>query len=315
MKNTKAKNHLLNILNYLIPDFIFRRKLEKTLNSLSEDEKEYIFDRVNYYNRVNEEFETDDSFQTIKEFKKSPKKTRFFDLYKYLRYFNQNLKIATFLGDIIDDVAVPTLLKARHINNNNNKFVLMNLGRARHFIYVDDQLNFEDKKDMIVWRGAAYRPHRKEMVQKFHNHPMCDIGQTNKPKEDTPWEKERMSIDEQLQYKFILSIEGNDVATNLKWIMSSNSLAFMTKPKYDSWFMEERLIPGYHYVLVKDDYSDMEEKMKYYSQHKDEALAIIKNAQEYMEQFRDMKREDLISLLVLKKYFECSNQMKIRGAR
>jgi len=304
MINSKVKNHLLNTLNFLIPDFIFRKKLEKTLNSLAEDEKEYVFDRVNYYNRLNEKFQIDDSFQTIKEFKGNQKKTRFFDLYKYLRYFNKNLKIATFLGDIIDKLNVPTLLKARHINDNNDKFVLMNLGRARHFIYVDDQLKFEDKKDMIVWRGAAYRPHRREMVQNFYDHPMCDIGQTNKPKEDVPWEKKRMTIEDQLKYKFILSIEGNDVATNLKWIMSSNSLAFMIKPKYDSWFMEERLIPGHHYVLIKDDYSDMEEKMKYYSQHTDESLAIIKNAQDYMEQFRDMKREDLISLLVLKKYFE-----------
>jgi hypothetical protein len=151
------------------------------------------------------------------------------------------------------------------------------------------------------------------MVQNFYDHPMCDIGQTNKPKEDVPWEKKRMTIEDQLKYKFILSIEGNDVATNLKWIMSSNSLAFMIKPKYDSWFMEERLIPGHHYVLIKDDYSDMEEKMKYYSQHTDESLAIIKNAQDYMEQFRDMKREDLISLLVLKKYFEYSNQVNETG--
>ena len=47
-----------------------------------------------------------------------------------------------------------------------------------------------------------------------------------------------------LNYKFILAIEGYDVATNLKWIMSSNSLAVMPRPTYATWFMEGTLIPG-----------------------------------------------------------------------
>jgi len=72
-----------------------------------------------------------------------------------------------------------------------------------------------------------------------------------------------MTIDEQLEYKFILSLEGNDVATNLKWIMSSNSLAFMPRPKYETWFMEGNLVPNHHYILIKDDYSDLEERLKY----------------------------------------------------
>jgi hypothetical protein len=68
--------------------------------------------------------------------------------------------------------------------------------------------------------------------------------------------------------------------------------------------MEGLLIPNYHYVLLKDDYSDLEEKVRYYSENIEEANSIIKNGQEYLHQFKDDKREDLISLLVVKKYFE-----------
>jgi len=64
------------------------------------------------------------------------------------------------------------------------------------------------------------------------------------------------------------------------------------------------LIPNYHYVLLKDDYSDLEEKVRYYSENIEEANSIIKNAQEYLSQFKDDKREDLISLLVVEKYFK-----------
>lgn len=85
-----------------------------------------------------------------------------------------------------------------------------------------------------------------------------------------------MSITDQLKYKFVISLEGNDVATNLKWIMLSNSVCFMRKPRVESWFMEGSLIPNHHYVLLDDEFSDLEDKIDYYSKHTDKALAIIK---------------------------------------
>ena len=100
-----------------------------------------------------------------------------------------------------------------------------------------------------------------------------------------------MTIDEQLDYKFILSLEGNDVATNLKWIMSSSSLAVMPRPKYETWFMEGTLVPNYHYILIKDDYSDLEERLKYYIVNTAEALEIVRNANEYVNQFRNKKEK------------------------
>ena len=54
---------------------------------------------------------------------------------------------------------------------------------------------------------------------------------------------------------------------------------------------------------VKPDFSDLEEKMDYYTAHPDEAQAIINHAHEYVEQFKDKQREDIISLMVLDKYF------------
>jgi RNase adaptor protein for sRNA GlmZ degradation len=71
--------------------------------------------------------------------------------------------------------------------------------------------------------------------------------------------------------------------------------------------MEGRLIPNYHYIEVKDDFSDLEERMNYYIEHPEEAEAIIRHAHEYVEQFFDKRRERLISLLVLKKYFDITN--------
>ena len=122
------------------------------------------------------------------------------------------------------------------------------------------------------------------------------------------WTKPHISMYDHLNYKFILAIEGYDVATNLKWIMSSNSLAVMPRPTYETWFMEGTLIPGYHYVEIRPDYSDLEERMRYYIEHPDEAEAIIAHAHEYVAQFRDRRREKIISLLVLQNYFRRTGQ-------
>ena len=137
----------------------------------------------------------------------------------------------------------------------------------------------------------------------YFDHKLCDLGQINSNTDHDHWIKKKISIEVHLKYKFILCIEGVDVATNLKWVMSSNSIAVMAKPKIESWFMEKQLIANYHYIEIKDDYSDLEEKLTFYINNLDECLRIIKNANTYVNQFKDSKREKLISLLVLEKYF------------
>ena len=61
-------------------------------------------------------------------------------------------------------------------------------------------------------------------------------------------------------------------------------------------------------VEIRPDYSDLEERMRYYIEHPDEAEAIIAHAHEYVAQFRDRRREKIISLLVLQNYFRRTGQ-------
>lgn len=72
--------------------------------------------------------------------------------------------------------------------------------------------------------------------------------------------------------------------------------------------MEGTLIPDYHYIAIKPDFSDLEERLQYYTEHRDEALRIIENAHRYIEPFKNEQREKLIALLVLQKYFSCTGQ-------
>jgi len=73
--------------------------------------------------------------------------------------------------------------------------------------------------------------------------------------------------------------------------------------------MEGRLKADHHYVLLNDDYSDLDEKISYYTKNKDEALNIIQNANRFVQPFKDKEQEELISLLVMHKYFQLSGQV------
>ncbi|MDF5377372.1 glycosyl transferase family 90, partial [Vibrio parahaemolyticus] len=199
--------------------------------------------RVNYYNKCETPFSVDSreqSYSTIDTFKKTKGWTYFFDLRQVVRYFPSSFAFNYINGDVTHIPNVPSFIKSRPIFGNNQNSVVLKLNQVRHFKFIDDPVRYQDKKDMVAWRGVGFQPHRKKVIHAFYNHPQCNIGQT-RPVEGKPWEKGFMSIEEQLQYKFLLCIEGNDVATNLKWAMSSNSLVIMSKPKCETWFMEGKL--------------------------------------------------------------------------
>ena len=90
--------------------------------------------------------------------------------------------------------------------------------------------------------------------------------------------------------------------------MSSNSLCVMPKPKYETWFMEGKLVKDFHYIEVEDDFSNAEEKIKFYSKNIDKSLKIMENAHDYVQQFKNRKLEKLVSILVLDKFFKKSDQ-------
>ena len=187
---------------------------------------------------------------------------------------------------------------------------LLNMEKIRHFTFINDPYAFESKIPKLFYRGAIYQAHRTRFFEKYFNHPRCDLGHTGSKSIHNAWQKPKISIAKHLPYKFLLSLEGNDVASNLKWIMSSNSLAIAPKMKFETWFMEGRLKGGEHFVEISEDYSDLEEKLEYFATHPREAQDIIHNAHEYVAQFSDKKRETIISLLVLEKYFYYTGQIK-----
>ena len=309
-KNNHFIYYLKNFLSYSLPDFLYQSYLSTELKKISNYDENDIMNRVNYYNKLENITNLCENKVLLKDFQlkeinKFRPTTHFFDTYKYSRYFSKDNFISLLFGDNISIPVCPSIVKSRPILKNNENAILLKLNALRHFMFVNDKKKIDSKKDMLVGRCAIYQPQRIKFWEIYFGHPMCNLGQTSlNPIFNEKWMTPNMSIAEHLNYKFILCLEGNDVATNLKWVMSSNSLAVMPKPKYETWLMEGKLIPDFHYIEIKDDYSDLIEKLNYYIKNTAEAIKISENANKFIRQFQDKQKEKLISLLVLKKYFD-----------
>ena len=311
MNKSKCTYYLLNILAILVPKFIYRNQAKNLLASATDAEKEELQARVNYYNKCTKPFTVLNSknkgYAQVGTFRDMDPSSYFFDARQVMRCFAPKFTFNYIFGDVCHIPNSPSFVKSRPTKGNNQNSVILKLGQIRHFQFIDDPTNYEHKKDMVAWRGAAYQEHRRQAVESLYNNTRCNIGQTA-PIAGNPWEKPFMSRKEQLGYKFLLALEGNDVATSLKWMMSANSVVLMTKPTYETWFMEGLLEADVHYVEIKADYSDLNDKVDYYLAHNEKALQIIANAHNWVMQFQDKRKEHLISLMVANKYFELSGQ-------
>lgn len=314
-----------HVLKMTIPDYFYRVRLKKSIDKLTQHrDKAYIEERVNYYNKLSgktepilQETYIENKFRyliyrgKLSDYKMSYfHKAYFFDAREFTRWFNPKLWWQYCPGDVYFTPDSPMIVKSRLLTEDNQNSVIMKLDKLRHFMYVKDKIPFTAKKDMVIFRGKIRKSRiRTKFLQMYVNHPMCDCGVIGDidgmPLE---WKAAKKTIREHLEYKFIMALEGNDVASNLKWVMSSNSIAIMTRPTCETWFMEGKLIPDYHYIEIKDDLSNLEEKITYYIEHPQEAQQIINHAHEYVKQFQNNKRERLISLLVLDKYFKATGQ-------
>ncbi|MBR7003252.1 MAG: lipopolysaccharide A protein [Neisseriaceae bacterium] len=278
-------------------------EIEAEYRRLPENEQRQISQRVDYYNKLNQIHTISGNLGFVGSFKNPQASAYFYDIAQYLRYFPENTPFAYEFGDVTHIPPQPAFVKSRPIAGDNQNSVVLKLDSVRHFYTLPDRLTWQEKKPLLVWRGAAHQPQRLAFLERFHDNALCDVKCIHKKSQGKPYHGEFMSIANQLHYQFILSIEGNDVATNLKWIMASQSLAFMTRPKYETWLMEGLLQADVHFVHLQDDYADLEEKLLFYQKNPQAAQKIVANANQWMSQFFNKKQELITSVLVMKKYF------------
>lgn len=254
----------------------------------------------------------------------------FYDSYEWTRYFPDTYEWNYEFSDVNYYLTTPAITKTRPIDSRvqapleskanistkthatppltNRTSILLQLEKHRHFSFIHDPIPYEQKRDLLFFRGACPQEHRSRFLHQYFSHPLCDLGHTGGADEHPAYTKPKIPKKEHLHYKFLLSLEGNDVASNLKWILGSNSLCIMPKPRYESWFMEEKLEANVHYALLDDDYGNLDSLLEFFIAHPKDAQEIIHNAHKYCAYFQNPRIEEACNLLVLRKYFYLSGQ-------
>ena len=215
-------------------------------------------------------------------------------------------KVIMVPGDVSHPFKVPIVCKTRPIANPGHNSLLP-LNTERHWGEIKNlranDIPFDEKKNGLVWRGAMTGKNKREpLMNWWFPRKLVNIAFVHNT-------INRMTLKELLQYKYILSVEGNDVASNLKWIMASNSLCIMPKPTMESWFMEGKLVAGEHYVQVNDDFSDLIEVVKWCIAHPVTVKRIIAKANDYVSRF-DNKNNEAVSNGVLINYVKRTNVLQ-----
>jgi hypothetical protein len=219
-------------------------------------------------------------------------------------------------GDQCESQGLYALSKSRSVHDKKAT-LLRSLEFYRHWLpYYLPTFDppFSWKINKLIWRGTTTgRKHRSAsrfqcVTRWYQQHPKIDVGfsfiSQHKNEYQSYVNKNHYPL---LFYKYILSIEGNDKDSGLNWKLNSNSVVFMAKPTCVSWLMEDQLIPNHHYVLVKDDFSDLYDRYKWCEDHPSECRRIIKNANCFMRMFRNIQNEQHIERQVLNRYINNVN--------
>lgn len=257
------------------------------------------------------------------------------------RWANQFLELTkeetdafNFLWDPADyswGIELPTLVKSRSIESPKRSVIL-----PLHRFFPWDwrailrtEPVFDQKIPKAVWRGTNSSPFyrkrkeiteaehtrkktsRRDLVERHFSNPIHDIALSElvyvPPEKGITDDAEkyirnRLTIDEHLQYKYIICAEGNDYPSNLPWVLLSNSVPVMPPPFVETWLVERRLLAWKHYVPLAYDFSDLDEKINWCNCHPDLCRDIAYRSKMFALQFFDQELERRLAKSVVRRY-------------
>lgn len=205
----------------------------------------------------------------------------------------------------------PVFVKSRLIADRDAKGVLLPLNVSRHWSHLANLARhdrpFADKDDKLVWRGATtgrfvrdtdndsysarYHLAKLHRLSSGIDAKYSQIVQLDGCEDAALMAllKDRLgaplSIRDQMASKFILCLEGNDVASGLKWMMASNSTVVMPPPTCETWFCEGELEPWVHYVPVAADLGDLNDIYDWCRSNTAACAEIAKAGRDYVARF------------------------------
>lgn len=154
-KPVKLFYFVRNLARYAVPHRLLQKRLEGVLAEVaSRDDRDYILQRVDYYNRLPAEgVPLPEGLHPLGEHRlgRGVRTAYFFDSYEFTRWFDDGLLWNMIPGDVTEVPPIPSVVKSRPIAGDNANSVLLNLDKFRHFVFLRDDIPFRAKED----RGSS----------------------------------------------------------------------------------------------------------------------------------------------------------------
>ena len=216
---------------------------------------------------------------------------------------------------------LPVLVKTRA--RQSDWGIVLKLHPERHFDFLNTpppasaRLPWAKRHDALIWRGGRsgvswHLINVRRLYVEGLPGPGCnapgkrcsaegiDVAFADTADDLDTQGENQMEMAEMIKYRYALSLEGNDVATDLKWKLACGMVVLMPAPTAESWLMEFALRPGVHYVQV-DSPQDVPVKLAWLRAHQPEAQKIARAAQAWMAPFADAAQELRLQREVLRR--------------
>ena len=218
--------------------------------------------------------------------------------------------ILTLQDSISFDTAAPIMTFAKN-KNAKNVIAFPDFEAVRGYHLLNREINtasskypFDHKIEKAFWRGAstggvyteanwntfpraiaslASRSHPDLVDAKLSDFVQIQDAIVYKHMRKKRLKGAHASKDEHIQHKYLLDIDGNSCAySRLYWILLSNSTCLKQVTSDEQWYYAG-LKPGVHYIPLKEDLSDLIDKITWAKSHPAECEQIAKNATGFAE--------------------------------
>lgn len=213
-----------------------------------------------------------------------------------------------------DDIAIPTTEDWARIRSGEFKYF-----EHSHDYNYEFETDWKNKKNIAVFRGTAtgegttiltnMRLKLASMMKDYSD--IMDVGLTgwsSRPRKEegnsklTLIDPSAFDFDlvspltpvEQSKFKYIINISGHVCAYRLSLELSMGSVVLLQESKHTLWFYP-LLIPYVHYIPIKEDLSDLVEKINWCREHDTECEEIAQNSMQFYKD--NLLKGNLLSFL------------------
>jgi hypothetical protein len=151
----------------------------------------------------------------------------------------------------------------------------------------NNYIKWEDKQYKCVWRGNVNNStnanlinyNKTDLTQRQYFKKLYDSNTFNNINADN----NHLSIPEQLQYKYILDIDGySNTWDATVWKLYSGSILLKTNSIWKQWYYDDGFAEWIHYVPVENDFSNLNEIIDWCINNDVKCKQIIENAKKFV---------------------------------